>query len=101
MDELIQHVYNLFGIDKDDINKIDIKSTDSIILPFADHDLAYDSIEKTINIKEIDNNLPRNKYAYNMIFVPQNIKLKSYILVLSIERTIDTVATILTIEWRI
>lgn len=101
MYELIQHAYDLFDIDEDNINFINITASDSIILPFADHNLAFDSIEKTVNINEINNDLPRNKYAYNKIFSPQNVNLKSYILILSTELTIDTVATILTIEWRI
>lgn len=99
MQELYDHAYEMFEIDKQDIIVNEVNVDGILILPLADHDLAFDSIEFTTNLKGIENSLIRNKYAYNVTFEAIDKSKPSYALILSTERTIDSTALILKINW--
>ena len=99
MKELIEYAEKEFDILEEDLPIEEIQSTSPLILPFADHDLAFDSVEKTVNINQIENDYNRNKFSYISSFVPIDKTKDSYILIFSTSRTVDMDGKILKIKW--
>ena len=100
MEKLIKHTIETFEIPREEIKHEHIISSIPLILPMADHDMAYDTDELSINLLDVENTLPRNSYAYNNTYKPINENEFSYLLVLSTDQTCETTAKIFKIEWK-
>ena len=100
MNKTIQEIEEEFGLQEDLVIE-EIKSPIPFFLPFADHDLAFDTVENdsSSNIQLVQNTYPSNRFSTIYSFSPIDSEKESYILVLSVSHTVETYGKMFKIEW--